>query len=97
MSDNPFVFEDLLVELRRRKWHAGLPASIVLLLSVALAFLLPPVYVSTATILIQQQEIAENFVESTVTGYALERVQMIRNPQVSDTYALKTCGRLSKS
>jgi len=79
MSDNPFVIEDLLAVLRRRKWQAGVPASIVLLLSVALASFLPPIYVSTATIMIEQQDISRNLVESTVTGYAAERVQMIRN------------------
>jgi polysaccharide biosynthesis transport protein len=46
-------------------------------LSVLLAFLLPAVYQSKATILIEQQEMPTELVRSTVTSYADERVQVI--------------------
>ncbi len=49
-----------------------------MLLSGALAYTLPPVYVSTSTILVEQQEIPQDFVASTVTAYAAERVEKIR-------------------
>lgn len=48
-----------------------------LLASMALALLWPPVYRSTATILIEQQELPADLVHSTVTSYADERVQVI--------------------
>ena len=48
-----------------------------LLTSMALAVLWPPVYRSTATILIEQQELPADLVRSTVTSYADERVQVI--------------------
>ncbi|TCK18179.1 polysaccharide chain length determinant protein (PEP-CTERM system associated) [Thiogranum longum] len=79
MSGNPLIFEDLWAILRRRKLHFGIPAAIILLSSIALAYSLTPVFVSTATILIEEPEIPENLVASTVTGFASERIQMIRN------------------
>ena len=39
--------------------------------------LLPPLYRSTATILIEQQEIPAELVQTTVTGYADQRIQVI--------------------
>lgn len=45
--------------------------------SVLLAFLLPPTYRSTATILIEQQEIPQDLVRSTITSFADQRVQVI--------------------
>jgi uncharacterized protein involved in exopolysaccharide biosynthesis len=45
--------------------------------SVLLALLLPPVYRSQSTILIEQQEIPQDVVRSAVTSFADQRVQMI--------------------
>lgn len=46
--------------------------------AIYLAFYLPAVYESSATILIEQQEIPEELVQTTITGYAEERLQMVR-------------------
>ena len=46
-------------------------------LTIALALLWPASYRSTATILIEQQELPQDLVRSTVTSFADERVQMI--------------------
>jgi uncharacterized protein involved in exopolysaccharide biosynthesis len=43
----------------------------------AIAILLPSVYESTSTILIEEQQIPEDFVRSTVTGFADERIQSL--------------------
>ncbi len=48
-----------------------------LLTTIALALLWPPAFRSTATILIEQQELPADLVRSTVTSYADQRVQMI--------------------
>jgi uncharacterized protein involved in exopolysaccharide biosynthesis len=48
-----------------------------LLITIALALLWPASYRSTATILIEQQELPSDLVRSTVTSFADERVQMI--------------------
>lgn len=63
--------------LRARKWTClGIAAAIVVL-STGIALGWPPTYRSTATILIEQQEIPEDLVRSTVTSYADQRIQVI--------------------
>lgn len=68
---------DYLSVLRRRKKQLIIPAMAILVASVLLAFGLPSIYQSKATILIEQQEIPVDLVRSTVTSYAGERIQMI--------------------
>ena len=69
--------DDYLAVLRRRKWQLVVPAVILFLLAAAVAFLLPSVYRSSATILIEQQEIPIDLIRSTVTSYADQRIQVI--------------------
>ena len=61
--------------LRRRKWALILPVVLVIGLACAVALLLPSIYKSTATILIEEQDIPADFVMTTVTGYAEQRIQ----------------------
>jgi len=49
----------------------------VVALSVLTALALPAVYRSTATILIQEQDIPQELIRSTITSYADERIQVI--------------------
>jgi len=63
--------------LNRRKKQFFLPALLILLASIGLAFGLPSIYRSEATILIEQQEIPDDLVRSTVTSFAGERIQII--------------------
>jgi len=77
VTTEPAHLSDYVAIFRRRRWQLLLPAVIVLIASALLAFLLPPVYRSTATILIEQPEISSDLVASTVTGYAAERIQVI--------------------
>src|SRR5438445_13690950 len=62
---------------RRRKWIALLafaaPASMVL----GLVTSLPNIYRSTATILVERQQVPEDFVRPTVTGEVETRLQTI--------------------
>jgi uncharacterized protein involved in exopolysaccharide biosynthesis len=62
--------------LRRRK-PALTMAAICILTTLGLALLLPPKFKSTATILIEQQEVPQDLVRSTVSEYADQRVQVI--------------------
>ncbi len=50
----------------------------MLVVAAALAFLLPPVYRSEATILIERQSIPSDVVETTVTGYVQEQIEQLR-------------------
>lgn len=83
MSDLTLV--SLLQAWRFRKWYFILPAFIIPLAALILAFQLPPVYESKSTILIEEQQIPPDFVRSTVTGYADQHVQLLTQQILSRT------------
>ncbi len=68
--------DHLAVLARRRSLALGVGGGL-LLVAVVVAVALPPVYRSTATILIKEQEIPQELVRSTVTSFADERIQVI--------------------
>ncbi len=80
---------DYLSILRRRKKQVKLVAALVFLVSVILAFVIPPQYRSTATILIEQQQVPRDLVPSTVTGYANQRLQIIQKRVMTDENLLR--------
>lgn len=61
----------------RRRRTFGVVAGVMLVMTVLLAVLLPSIYQSAATILIEQQEIPQELVRSVITSYADERIQVI--------------------
>jgi polysaccharide chain length determinant protein (PEP-CTERM system associated) len=69
--------KDYLQIARRRKYTIILPMLALLLLSSIVAIVLPPVYRSKATILIEQQHIPTDLVRSTVVSFADERIRQI--------------------
>lgn len=69
---------DYLEILKRRKKQLMIPFVAILLASVLVALLIPPVYRSEGTILVQREEVSGDIVETTVTGYAQERIESIR-------------------
>ncbi len=71
--------KDYLEIISRRRKPFWLTFAIIFTAALGLAFALPPVYRSSATILIEQQEIPQNLVQSTITSYADQRVQVIRH------------------
>ena len=77
MEEQTKDLKDYLVALRRRKKQILTTMGILAVISVLVAFLLPPVYRSSATILIEEQEIPQELVRSTITSYADQRVQVI--------------------
>ena len=78
MEEQNKDLQDYLISIRKRKTGILVIAATVMLIAAAVAFLLPPNYKSSATILIEQQEIPQELVMSTVTSYAAERIQMIQ-------------------
>jgi uncharacterized protein involved in exopolysaccharide biosynthesis len=68
---------DILGILRRRSALIGTVFAVLFLIAAIVALTLPAVYRSTATILIKEQEIPQEFVRSTVTSFADERIQVI--------------------
>ena len=68
---------DVTAIIKRRLWSLILPFLILSAIAVAVGLLLPPVYRSTSTILIEEQEIPQDYVMTTVTGFAEQRLETI--------------------
>jgi uncharacterized protein involved in exopolysaccharide biosynthesis len=68
---------DKFLSYWRRRGIFWAVASAAFAATALIALLLPPTYQSTATILIEQQEIPQELVRSVITSYADERIQVI--------------------
>jgi uncharacterized protein involved in exopolysaccharide biosynthesis len=77
-NDSIIELSDYWTILRRRRFGFIVAFTLVLGISVALAFGLPATYRSESTILIQRQSIPRDFVETTVTTYVQEQIQAIK-------------------
>jgi polysaccharide chain length determinant protein (PEP-CTERM system associated) len=75
--ENSIELEKYLAIAKRRFWYAVIPFVVVLSLSIGVVESLPPVYRATATIAVESQQIPEDFVQSTVVGYADERIGFV--------------------
>ena len=73
----PQTLQDYMVFLQRRKWFIVVPWLAILCIASVVAFILPAIYQSKATILIESQQVPEDLVRTTVTGYAEERIKTI--------------------
>jgi uncharacterized protein involved in exopolysaccharide biosynthesis len=69
----------------RRRTLIVLVGAVLLGLSLAAAFLWPATYKSMATILIEEQEIPSELVHSTITSYADQRIETIKQQVMSRT------------
>lgn len=63
--------------LARRKRPMMLVAAATLLIALLAALFWPPTYRSSATILIEEQEIPQDLVRSTITGFAAQQIKVI--------------------
>jgi uncharacterized protein involved in exopolysaccharide biosynthesis len=68
---------DYIVIVQRRGRSIAIVGFSILVVSLVLALGLPATYRSSATILIQEQEIPQDLVRSTITSFADERIQVI--------------------
>lgn len=68
---------DHLTAIGRRKIPMMITAAVLFGIAALVALVLPPVYRSTATILIEEQEIPQDLVRSTISSYADQRIQVI--------------------
>ena len=69
--------QDFFDILKRRRSSIVLTALTVFVLAALVAFLLPPHYRSSSTILIEDQEVPRDYVNTTVTSFAEQRLQTI--------------------
>ncbi len=76
-TEADLTIRDYLAILKRRYLFLIIPFVLVLAASVGVAMFMPPVYQSTGTIMVESQQIPDNFVQSTVTSYADERIGVI--------------------
>lgn len=77
MENQTYDLKDYLKIIKIRRKFLVIPFVIIVLLSIVLAVVLPSIYRSTATILIEEQEIPSDLVKSTVTTFADQRIQII--------------------
>jgi succinoglycan biosynthesis transport protein ExoP len=76
-SEGLFGNINLLHTLRRRKWIGLAVGFVGVCGAVAIALMWPPIYQSTATILIEEPDVPRDLVKSTVSTYADQRLQVI--------------------
>ena len=95
MEEQILEIGDYLDILKRRKWSLVLPAALVMVLAGVVAFSLPSIYKSTATILIEAQDIPADFVMTTVTGYAEQRIQSTQQRIMSSTRLMEIVNRFN--
>jgi succinoglycan biosynthesis transport protein ExoP len=75
--------------LLTRKHYFIWPALGIVLIALLVALLLPSIYESKSAILIEEQQIPPEFVRSTVTGYADQRIQSLNQQILSRTKLLE--------
>jgi succinoglycan biosynthesis transport protein ExoP len=76
---------DLIDALKRRKKQALITATIVFVVGVVGIFAWPTAYTSTATILLEEPEVPETLVQTTVTTFAAQQVQYINQRVMTRT------------
>ncbi|MCX7102480.1 MAG: lipopolysaccharide biosynthesis protein [Methylobacter sp.] len=77
MENQAIEIKDYLKIIKRRSKFLVIPFVVISILSIVLSVVLPSVYRSMATILIEEQEIPSDLVRSTVTSFADQRIQVI--------------------
>ena len=77
MENQAIDIRDYFNIIKRRSKFLLVPFLVISILSIVLAVVLPSVYRSIATILIEEQEIPSDLVRSTVTTFADQRIQVI--------------------
>lgn len=95
MEERTTTVADWMAIMKRRRLTFLIPTVLILLIAAAVAVALTPVYRSTATILIEEQEIPPNFVMSTVTTFVEQRLQTINQRIMSFTRLLEIINRFN--
>jgi polysaccharide chain length determinant protein (PEP-CTERM system associated) len=95
MEPNAMTLNDYFEIIKRRKWSFILPATIISVAAAVVALTQPSIYKSTSMILIEEQDIPTDFVKTTVTSYAEQRLQSIHQRIVSFSRLLKMVNRFN--
>ena len=95
MDQETKSLNEIMEILKRRKKVFLITAIAVLAIAIAASILWPPVYRSTSTILIEEQEMPRDFVATTVTSYAEQRLQNINQRIMSTAKLLEIINRFN--
>lgn len=87
--------KEIVEIIKRRRWGFIVPALAVFCLSLIVLLVWTPVYRSTSTILIEEQEIPRDYVMTTVTSYAEQRLQTINQRIMSASRLLDIISRFN--
>ena len=71
--------------VRRRKKGFILCFLLIFFIAGVISLVLPPIYLSQSTILIENQQIPDDYVKSSITSYVEERLEMIKQQVMSRT------------
>jgi len=77
-KDVVYTLGDYAAVLRRRWVYLATIIPGAILLSVYLAYALPPIYRSSATILLEPSSIPEDLIRTTVTSYATQQIELVQ-------------------
>lgn len=94
MEQNTITFKDYIDIIKRRKWALLFPFFFISGVACVIAYRLPSVYKSTATILIEDQMLPEDYVISSGSSYAENRIENIKQRIMSTTQLLEIIDRL---
>ncbi len=83
------TLSEYLQIFKRRKKQFLIPVIVLSVLSLIVAFALPAVYRSTATVLIEQQEIPQDLVRSTISTYADQRLEVMQQKVMTTSNLLR--------
>jgi polysaccharide chain length determinant protein (PEP-CTERM system associated) len=87
--------KDIFRIIKRRRWALIIPALIVPMVAALVAVLWKPVYRSSSTMLIEDQEISREYVMTAVTSYAEQRLQQINQRIMSAARLLEIINRFN--
>jgi polysaccharide chain length determinant protein (PEP-CTERM system associated) len=93
MTDYQLTLSDYLAIALRRKWLIAGTFAAALALGVIVSLLIPPVYRSAGSILIESQQIPSDLAPANVTTYADERIEVIKQRVMTRDNLLRVIAR----
>ena len=90
-----FTLEDALIILQRRILFFLIPVIVLAPLGILFVMMLPPKYTAQGTILVESQQIPEDWAPSTIIADAQERIQTIRQRVITRNRLLEVSDKFS--
>jgi succinoglycan biosynthesis transport protein ExoP len=86
---------DFIEIIKRRKWSLVLPALMIFTIAAVISVILDPIYRSTSTILIEDQDISRDYVVATGTSFVEQRLQTINQRIMSSSRLLEIINKFN--